>query len=247
MEEYDLLFETVSKLELSDEQKQAILAPAKKLNEEAGKRGSDLMSLKKEKEAVEKDALSYKAFTKALADNNIKIENAHKLAKELGIKKTQDDNIEELKKILSDKDNALKEVSSKLKMFEVEKTLKPKFEEAVKNYRDGEGKPFKFMPDLVEQTAKELFNNINENDDEVIVNDRINKALEKTRVDQENFIKRNNIALLQGNTHQVDERVSTGNSSGRGINGEEIRKIIVEGNRDVNAAAAALAAMRNSQ
>lgn len=249
MEDYDILLSAVDKLELTPEQKEAILKPAKAINTEIGKRGSDLLEVKKQLSSEKDKVTSYKEFSDLMAKFNMKAEDIRKAADSAGIQQTQDEKLLEYQNIIAEKDKKISENDKFIRVSKVKETLVPKFDEAVKNYKDSDGKGFNFLRDFTEVVSKELFEGIKEDDDDVIVNDRITKALEKAKTDQENFMKRNNLASVNSDIHRVDEK-NLGGSGSRdvsGINQEEIHKKYVEGGQTTDAAARVIAAVRNAR
>ena len=234
MEEYDKLVETVGKLELDDDAKKAILDNASALNREAGVRGSDLLKVKAQLSSTEEKVASFKEFAEAAKKHGLKAAEIDKLAKQAGVEKGVQDQLDEYKSLVAEKDKSLKEKMDELMNFKKEKEFAPRFEEAINNFKDSEGKAVKLYKSFAEKAKESVLQNIKEGDDDVIINERFNKALIQAQSDQENFMKENEIPV-GNNTHRVSEETLTGSGSSSGINSNEIRKVLIDGGQTIEA------------
>lgn len=136
MEHYEELLEAIDKLpDLTEEQKNALLLPAKGLNTALGTRGSDLLDIKKQLGLEKEKVVTYSEFAKVAGKLNLKAEDLKALAEKAGIEQTNDETITELKRILKETEGKLGDSEKTLRLGKLEKSMQPKFDEAVKNYR----------------------------------------------------------------------------------------------------------------
>ena len=247
MEEYDKLVDSVTKLEgLDQAQKEAILTSAKALNTEVGIRGADLKKIKSENQSLKDQNTSYKEFSEAMAKYNMSAEDIKKAADLAGIQQTYEDKERELKNILAERDNETKELKTQLWKFKQEQQLAPKIEDSIKNFVDAEGKPVELKPFFAKQVKDELYKGIKDGEDEVIVNDRINKALIKAKAEQDSFMEENGFVVSNDHTHKVREKTPAGSGPKVALT-ESVQlaqKIMEEGQGSSDATATAIAALR---
>jgi len=243
MSDFENLQNAVDKLELSDEQKAAILGPGKAMNTQLGVRGSDLINVKSELEKTQGQVSSYKDFADAMGKHNMKLEDIKKMANLAGIQQTHQDEKDELVRIAKEAQADAKNIKAELKIFRQEKELGPKIDQAVENFKDSEGKAVKLMPTVVKDMKAELFNGIKEGYDEVIIDNLIEKALLKGQADQLAFMKENGLVESNSKTvHQVDENNLSG--SGSELDANKIRETLVAGRGSTDSAAMAMAMAR---
>ena len=246
MSEYDNLVEALSKIEgLTDEQKQAISNPAKAMSVENGTRGQDLIKVKADLEKSNKQNLDYKDFTSELAKLGIQAKDAKEFAAKAGIISTHEDEKAELKSILLESQNETKELKANLHKFKQEQTLAPAVDKAVENFTDAEGKPIELKPDFIKEAKDLAFKGIKEDDDEVIVADRINKALVQALANQTAFMERNGFTEVNKGIHTVQEKTPAGSVKGSGLSDAVIaaQKEMEAGKGSVDSGANAIAIM----
>ena len=239
MSEYDTLFEVVSKLELTPEQKEAILSPAKALNLDRGKMGSDLINIKKSLDEANQKNLTYKDFAETMAKHNMKAEDIKKLADKAGIERTNKDDLDALESLVKERDNLLKTTNEELRVFKLEKSLGPQLTKAIADFKDSEGKAVKLLPSFQKTITEELFKGINPDDNEVLINDKINKALLQAKSNQDTFLSENELVSQQGSTHSV-EVINSNGSGASSVSPQEIHKVLQDGNGSVDAAIMAM-------
>ncbi len=237
---YDVFLSALDKLELTPEQKEALKAPVKDINTEKGVFGNDLIKLKGEIEDRDNKLLNYKQFTDALAKHNIDVKNADSLAEKLGIQKTQDDTISQLKDLVKEKDNSLKEIQGKLRSFEIEKTILPQFEEALKEYKDKDGNSVKLVSDFIDPLKEDLFKSIESIDEPVIIADKINKVLQEAETKQKDFMDRNGVTFSNTQSHQVPEGSMSPGSGQSRVDATALQKTMRNGRGSIDALASAM-------
>jgi len=244
--EYDKLVASVNAMEgLTPEQKAAILDPAKALNVERATAGQDIIKIKSELDGSKKDVASYKDFTATLAKLGIDAKNSDELAKQVGITKTHDDEKAQLKNILLESQTEAKELKAQLHKFKQEQTFAPAVVEAVKNFTDSEGKPITLMPDYVEKAKELALKGIKEGDDEVIVADRISKALTQSLADQNSMLERNGLTEANKGIHKVVVKPPTGSGTGSVLSEsvQAAQKVMEVGHGSTDSGAQAIAIM----
>ena len=246
MSDYDTLLETVEKMELTAEQKSSILAPAKLLNTELGVRGSDLINVKKELTSTKEQNLTYKSLSDTLAKHNVKQEDIKKIGEKIGLTRSQEDENNEFKKLLKESQDKEKSTSEELRVFKQEKAFAPAFDEAVKNFKDKDGKSIEILPGFADAVKTELFKGIKDGEDEILINDKINKALLQAHSDQTNFMVKNNLVQSNQPVHKVGEKNLGGSGPVSGNSSEDIKKVLVEGGGTIDAAARAVAMARST-
>lgn len=243
---FEALQDAVNALELTPEQKASILGPGKDLNVDNGKKGSDLINLRKEMETKDKKIMDYKTFSESLAKHNVKVEDIKKLAENAGIERGHQDEIDELTRIIKETQLANKAQSEELRIFKQEKTLGPQFEQSLKDFKV-DGKEVVLRPAFVDGIKEELFKSIADGDNEVINQDKINKALLQAKSNQDKFLTDNGLVPTDTPIHKVNEGSTTGSASSSGINTEELRKIIESGGGSTDSVALAMARARQQK
>lgn len=210
MSEMDNFLTALDSLELTNEQKDALSNPVKAINKEKGIMGSDLITVKNELEGANKKNLSYKEVTQALAKAGIDANNASALAEKLGVEKSHEDEKNEFKNIIKERDTELEKLRADARLVSLEMKLGPQFETAVENFKDTDGNKITLLPDSLAEVKAELYKGIKEGDDDVIINERINKALLQAKSNGDEMLKRNGLMTENNSTHQVNEQVLAG-------------------------------------
>lgn len=245
MKEYDELLATVGALDVAKEVKDAILSRADAMNIELGKRGSDLMTTKKEKEELSKKNMTYKSFADSLSKYNLKAEDVQKLAEQAGIQKTNQETLDEYDRLLKTETSEKAKLAEELRVYKQKETLLPLFEKSLGEYKNKEGKEVKLLPDFVEGIKADLFKSIKEGDPDALIQDRINRALIQAENNQNVFLEKNGLTPSNTPIHKINEgglgKVTTGNT---GINIQEIKKSIIDSGGTVNSIAQAMAKVR---
>ena len=231
---------------LDEEKKTSLLGLLKNMNTESAKKGLDLIKVKSELDKSSQNEGAYKKFVDALAKQGVKAEEADKLAEKVGILKTHDDDMNTLKQILKESQAKEKESTDRLNGILLDASLGPKFEEAVKDFKDKEGNAVNFLPITLER-ARAGIEGITTQTDEAVINDKIYKALQTAQVNQETFMKENGLTVANSTTHKVGEVNQTGSGSGAVLQGNDIRQVMLDNGQDTNSAAMAIAAARNAQ
>lgn len=245
MSDFENLQNAVEKLELSDEQKSAILGPGKAMNIQLGVRGSDLINVKSELEKSQGQVTSYKDFADAMGKHNMKVEDIKKMANLAGIEQTHQDEKDELVRIAKEAQADSKTTKAELNAYRQEAALGPKIEAALEGFKDSEGNAIKLAPSFVRTMKAELFTGIKEGYDEVIIDNLIEKALLKGQADQVAFMKENEMVVSNSKTvHQVDENNFAGSGQSSELDGNKIREVLVAGRGSTDSAAMAMAMAR---
>ena len=188
---------------LSPEQgelKTALSTLVKGLNTEKGTALSDLniikgknIELTSQTGELQKSKVNYDTMLSALKKINIDIgdaKNADELAKLLNIEKSESDKITSLESIIGEKDDLLKTVQSELRGFKVREKVQPKFDEAIKEFKDKDDNPYALQPLFIEKHAKALYEDPKlDFDSEPLLNDAITKVLQQVHTDQLAFVK----------------------------------------------------------
>jgi len=249
MSEMDNFLTALDSLELTPEQKQALSTPVKAINTEKGIMGSDLINVKNELDGANKKNLSYKEVTQALAKAGIDASNASVLAEKLGAQKTQEDAVAEFKAMIKDRDTRLEEFEGAERLRNIEAKLDPAFKAAIENFKDKEGNVIKVLPDELAKVQVELYKGIKEGDDEVIINDRINKALLQAKSNGDEMLKRNGLMEENNTTHQVGEQILTGQGQKSESPATAMQQLMNSGGNTTDSAAQAimLASQANKQ
>ncbi len=243
----DNFLSALDTLDLTDEQKTALREPVSSLNKEKGVMGSDLISIKNELEGANKQVMSYKEVTDTLAKAGIDSSKASELAERLGSQKTQDDEKDEFKKMIKERDSELEEFRADALLRALEVKLGPQFDTAVEGFKTEDGTTIKILPDFLTEVKEELYKGIKEGDDDVIVNDRINKALLQAKSNQEAFMKRNGVMKENKTTHQVGENILAGSGSKTASPATAMQQLMKNGGSTVNSAAQAIALARQTK
>lgn len=244
MSEMDNFLTALDSLELTPEQKSALSAPVKALNIEKGVMGSDLINVKNELDGANKQNLTYKQVTEALAKHNIDAKDAGALAERLGVEKSHDDEKNEFKNMIKERDTELETLRADVRLRALETKLGPQFDTAVEGFQDTEGNKIKLLPDFLSEVKGELYKGIKEGDDEVIINDRINKALLQAKSNQESMLKRNGLLQENTSTHQVNENILTGQGQKSESPATAMQQLMKSGNNTTDSAAQALMLVR---
>jgi len=203
---------------LSPEQaelKTALGALIRGLNTEKGTALSDLNDVKgKNKDLLGKvgdlgkSQVNYDTLMGALKKVNINIKDAKdadELAKMLNIEKSESDKINSLESIIGEKDNGLKEANAKLRGFEVREKVQPKFNEAVKDFKDKDGNPFTLQDHFIKEHAKALYEDPKlDFDSEPLLNDAITKALQQVYTEQSSFMEATGATFNPKLVHDVN-------------------------------------------
>lgn len=237
----DNFLSALDKLDLTDEQKTALREPVTSLNKEKGIMGSDLLTIKTELEGANKQNLSYKEVTAALAKAGIDSSKASELAEKLGSQKTQDDEKDEFKRMIKERDDKLVAFESDARLRTLEAKLDPLLNLAVEGFADTEGKKIELLPDTLTGLKAELYKGIKDGDDDVIVNDRINKALLEAKSSQDTMLKRNGLMQENNTTHQVNENILAGSGSNTVSPATAMQQLMNNGGNTINSAAQAIA------
>jgi len=249
MSEMDNFLTALDSLELTPEQKAALSGPVKAINTEKGVMGSDLIKIKNDLEGANKQNVSYKEVTEALAKAGIDASNASAIAEKLGAQKTQEDATAELKAMIKERDAKLEvfEVADRLR--NVEAKLEPAFKSAIENFKDQEGNLIALLPDSLNEVKAELYKGIKAEDDEVIINNRINKALLQAKSNGDEMLKRNGLMKENSTTHQVGEQILTGQGQKSESPATAMQQLMNSGGNTTNSAAQAimLASQANKQ
>lgn len=236
----DNFLSALDKLDLTDEQKTALREPVTSLNKEKGVMGSDLLSIKSELEGANKQNLSYKEVTAALAKAGIDSSKASELAEKLGSQKTQDDEKDEFKRMIKERDDKLVAFESDARLRTLEAKLDPLLTLAVEGFADTEGKKIELLPDTLTGLKAELYKGIKDGDDDVIVNDRINKALLEAKSSQDTMLKRNGLMQENNTTHQVNENILAGSGSKEASPATAMQQLMNNGGNTITSAAQAI-------
>lgn len=213
----------------TDETKTAIKALFQEVTKEAGKAKSDLEQYK------DGDG-KYKKLYKKFQDNGYTPDQIDEILSEMGVKKSQGEELEVYKRLASDYEKKVKDSEKALNLFKVEVTMKEKIKQAVADFKDKDGKPYKLVEDFINE--KELTKDIDITSD-VLVQDRLNKILTDAYQKQEAFMKKTGATFGGQTTHTVP--IGDGQfGSGKALDLAQVRKTMNEGGNDVNAAARAL-------
>jgi len=236
----DNFLSALDKLDLTDEQKTALREPVTSLNKEKGVMGSDLLTIKSELEGANKQNLSYKEVTATLAKAGIDAKDASALIEKLGVQKTQDDTNDEFKRMIKERDTELEGFKSDARLRTLEAKLDPLLNLAVEGFADTEGKKIELLPDTLTGLKAELYKGIKDGDDDVIVNDRINKALLEAKSSQDTMLKRNGLMQENNTTHQVNENILAGSGSKEASPATAMQQLMNNGGNTITSAAQAI-------
>lgn len=195
--------------------KSTLSALVKALNTEKGTALSDLTTIKDKNRDLlgkvgdlGKSQVNYDTLMGALKKVNIDIKDAKDaddLAKMLNIEKSESDKITSLETIVGERDVALKEKDAKIRGFEVKEKVQPKFDTAVKEFKDKDGNAYALQPLFVDKHAKALFEDPKlDFDSEPLLNDAITKALQQVHTDQETFVKATGATFDPKMVHDVN-------------------------------------------
>ena len=202
METYEEALATIEKLE-DAELKGKLTTVLQSMNQEKGKAKGDISKLKADFEAKLNDAngkvSTYKETAKILADAGIDAKNANELLSKLNVNKTQNDELEEAKRLLEEKDSKLKSFEREREQNLFKAKVTPLLQKALETYKDSKGNLVKISPDFIDQ---EELNKPLDLENEPMVNDRLNKVLEAAAVKQNAWFERNS-DIFGKNIHKV--------------------------------------------
>lgn len=177
----------------SDDTKKALKDLFQDMTKEAGKAKTDL-------EQYKKGDTEYKKLYKKFQDNGLKPEQIDEVLADMGVKKSLADELEVFKRLASEKEKEAKETSKQLREFKVEMTMKEKVKQALVDFKDKDGKPYKLVEDFIDN--KVLIKDLDVESD-VLVQDRLNKVLTDAYQKQEAFMKKTGATFGGQTVHTV--------------------------------------------
>lgn len=212
-----------------DDVKSSIKSLFQEVTKEAGKAKSDLEQYK------DGDG-KYKKLYKKFQDNGYTPEQIDEIMQEMGVKKSQGEELEVFKRIALDNEKKAKEAEKALNAFKVELTMKEKVKAALTDFKDKEGKPYKLVEDFIDDKA--LVKEIDVTSD-VLVQDRLTKILADAYQKQEAFMKKTGASFGAQTTHTVPSGDGSF-GSGKALDLGQLKKAMNERGNTIDGAAMAL-------
>ena len=246
MSAYEQGLEAISKIE-DAELKANLESTLKALNQDAGKAKGDITKIKLRNEELEglvketsTKASEWKEVMKVFADNGVDAVKAAKLAEDLKIAKSKEDENAELKRLLKEKDNKVKTYEEKQRFQEFKSKMDPILQKALSEFKDKDGNSIKIALDFIDQEA--LYKDL-DLDSEVLVNDRLNKVLEAGFNKQQKFFENNGVDFAR-DVHGVRTGGDRHFSGNKGIDLNKINEFSVKAGGDIESVTQAMAAIR---
>ncbi len=212
----------------ADEVKSGIKDLFQTVSKKAGKASTDL-------ETYKKGATEYQKLTKRLNELGIDAEDFDKIADEMGVKKTLQDELEVTKIGNRDLMSKVKELEKTLTRTKMETVLGSKVAEASKAYQTQDGKKIAILEDFIDKG--ELFKAI-DLDNDVLVQDRIKRVLDTAFTTQSNIMKK--LGADGVNLHKIPEGEGSVGSTIGVVDTNQVRGIMSKSNGSLDAAAQAL-------
>jgi len=197
------------------EVKTVLIELIKSMNTEKGTALSDLSTIKSKNVELSnavnnlgKTQVNYDTMLGAFKKIGIDIKDAKdadEFAKLLNIEKSESDKITSLETIIGEKEISIKDKDAKLRGYEVKEKVQPKFDTAVKEFKDKDGNAYALQPLFVDKHAKALFEDPKlDFDSEPLLNDAITKALQQVHTDQVAFVKATGATFNPDMVHDVN-------------------------------------------